>query len=127
MQKITVGAYQEEFERISSRCHPPWTDQQLRSTFISGLRGDIQADMRALRPRTLKEAFEDAVLMKDKHRAMKLHLKQSWTSKGSRNQAQPTIAAGNITGVLRNVAVMVPPRAPLKQSQDVKYAPRGLG
>jgi hypothetical protein len=91
------------------------------------LRGDIQADVRALRPRTLKEAFEDAVLMEDKHRAMKIHLKQSWMSHGSRNQSQLTIAAGNITGVPRVAATVVPPRAPLKPSQDVKYAPRGPG
>ena len=83
--------------------------------------------MRALRPRTLKEAFEDAVLMEDKHRAMKIHLKQSWMSQGSRNQAQPNIAAGNTIGVPRVAATVVPPRAPLKPSQDVKYAPRGPG
>ncbi|XP_072966626.1 uncharacterized protein [Typha angustifolia] len=127
VQKTTVGSYQEEFERISSRCHPPWTDQQLRSTFISGLRGDIQADVRALRPRTLKEAFQDAVLMEDKHRAMKIHWKQSWTSQGSRNQALPNIAAGNTSGVPRAATALIPPRAPLKPSQDVKYAPRGPG
>ena len=76
--------YQAEFERVSSYCERPWPEPTLISTFISGLREEIQADIRALCPTTLEEAFEKAVRMEQKHRALKMLAKTNWGNRDGR-------------------------------------------
>ena len=121
VQRTTVSEYQAEFERVSSRCEPPWPEPTLMSTFISGLREEIQADVRALCPTTLEEAFEKAVRMEQKHKALKSAAKASWGSRDGR--FAPRTPAGNSAGS-RAAAASTGARPPLRPSSDVRGGTR---
>ena len=75
VQRTIVLEYQQEFERVSTRCKPSWPELTLMSTFIIGLREEIHADVRALCPTTLEEAFEKVVRMEQKYKALKIAVK----------------------------------------------------
>ena len=124
VQRTTVGAFQEEFEKISSRCNPTWSDSLLRSTFVSGLRGEIQADVKALRPATLEDAFQYAILMERKHKEMRSHGRTFGTGRDSRYPARPTGVGAGSSSAPRTVGVTPGQRAPLRPSNDVKGGTR---
>ena len=124
VQRTTVGAYQEEFEKISSRCNPTWPDALLRSSFVSGLRGEIQADVKALRPATLEDAFQYAILMERKHKEMRSHGRTFVAGRDSRYPARPIGTIAGSAAIPRAAGTPQGQRAPLRPSNDVKGGTR---
>lgn len=115
IQKTSVRAYQEEFERISNRVEG-WSDSAMKSVYLSGLRPDIQAEVRTLRPQTLEETFALALMVEEKIKASRTMTRSSWTN--------PRVGQTSGQSKAGAAATNAKPRPPLRLSDDVKRAAR---
>ncbi|XP_004301315.1 PREDICTED: uncharacterized protein LOC101314761 [Fragaria vesca subsp. vesca] len=115
-----VDNYMKQFTRLSRRV-PGFSQQALLSFFVGGLKSDIRANVKALKPKTLYEACELAKIFEEKemnqravHRTIQqLRMTSSHTSSSNRpsttmslHQQRPQ-AAIRTNGGLHNTGVSV--------------------
>ena len=92
-QQTTVRAYQAEFERLTDRIEG-WTDSQLRSLFIGGLKMEVRAEVKILRPATLHEAFTSALMVEEKLKGVRGYYR-SWGATAEGRASRSGALAGS--------------------------------
>ncbi|XP_061993760.1 uncharacterized protein LOC133711674 [Rosa rugosa] len=65
-QTGTVSEFKSQFNKYARRA-PGFSDDMLLACFVGGLKEDIQVDVRAMRPTSLYQAYELAMIFEERH------------------------------------------------------------